>query len=255
MTTDATTPEAPAETPAPAKPPIHIVVGLPTGDTMEAGFGYDLSRMFLHLGATVCAQGALEMRAFMVQDSLIHEARNEIVETMLRKTDATHLLFLDSDMRFPWQLPLQLLYHAKPIIGVNYSTRAGMPRPTALLDETVEEEGPRRYLYPPVDPAEAGEPVEVEAVGMGVCLIERQVLEAVGYPWFEAVYDPVNRRRRGEDVDFCRKAKAKGFGTWVDPLASEAVGHVGRFEYRLRHITAVSAPKLETPPAPRIVLP
>ena len=31
----------------------------------------------------------------------------------------------------------------------------------------------------------------------------------------------------GEDVFFCKKARAHGIETYVDPVASKGVGHVG----------------------------
>lgn len=236
---------------APAKAPIHLVIGIPTGDTMEAGFGYDYGKMMMYLGMNVVAVGAVEMRTFMVQDTLVHKARNDIVETMLAKTDATHLLFLDSDMRFPWHAPLMLIQHNKPVIGVNYSTRSGVPRPVALVD--IDQTEPhRRFLYPQPEPSP---PVEVEAVGMGVCLIQREVFEKVAYPWFDIVYDPVNRRWLGEDVTFCRKVRAAGYGVWVDPILSDTIGHVGRFEYTLGHTKAVEGPKVVAPPPPKIIRP
>lgn len=228
-------------------PPVRVCVLLPTHEKMEAGFAFDLQRMMVRLGATVVADGIMDIRTFMIQGTLVHTARCDLVRDALEKTNCTHMLFLDTDMRFPWQLPLRLLAHNKDIVAVNYSTRKGAPKPITFLDLSVKK-GTGRFLQPPADPSTLTKEnalVKVQAVGMGAALIRREVFEALSYPWFETVYDHVNRKWVGEDVDFCLKAEKAGYEVWVDQLLSEEIGHIGNFEYTMDHVRAANEAREE----------
>ena len=70
---------------------------------------------------------------------------------------------------------------------------------------------------------EGFEPFEVDAVGMGCCLIDTKVF-TVPYPWFkcDSMEEP------GEDVYFCLKAREHGFRVWVDPRVR--FNHIGLFQ-------------------------
>jgi hypothetical protein len=65
-----------------------------------------------------------------------------------------------------------------------------------------------------------GEPFEVEVTG-SLTLIKREVLEAVGDPWFRTSAETYN-----EEFDFCDRVREVGFKVMVDP--SVAVGHIGQ---------------------------
>jgi 2-polyprenyl-3-methyl-5-hydroxy-6-metoxy-1,4-benzoquinol methylase len=71
--------------------------------------------------------------------------------------------------------------------------------------------------------------VEVDFAGAGGLLIRRPVLDAVGWPPFQDVWDPkVGRRIMGHDVNFCLRAKEKGFKTVVD---TDVCSDHGKFNY------------------------
>lgn len=230
-----------ASKPGADRPPVRLVVALPTHETMEAGFAFDLQMMMARLGASVVADGIMDVRAFMIQGTLVHIARCDLVKDILTKTEGTHILFLDSDMRFPWQVATELLSANKDIVGCNYSTRKGAPRTTTFASLDLKEmEDVRRFLQPPAEAYTGDRLVKVDAVGMGICLIRRHVFEAIEYPWFETMYDRVNRRWVGEDVDFCQKAKAAGFDIWCDTHLSERIAHIGRFNYTMEHVRATN---------------
>jgi hypothetical protein len=57
--------------------------------------------------------------------------------------------------------------------------------------------------------------VEVDAIGSGVMMIARRVLEAIPHP-FRNDYDPEGIKTRGLDSNFCRRAKKLGYSVWVD---------------------------------------
>jgi 2-polyprenyl-3-methyl-5-hydroxy-6-metoxy-1,4-benzoquinol methylase len=71
--------------------------------------------------------------------------------------------------------------------------------------------------------------VDVDWAGSGGMLIHRDVLEAVGWPPFQDVWDQaVGRRIMGHDVNFCLKAKEKGFKVVVD---TDVCSDHGKFTY------------------------
>lgn len=253
-------PYVPSITKQEGRPPVRVVVALPTHETMEAGFAFDLQKMMARLGASVVADGMMDIRTFMIQGTLVHCARNDLVRDALNKTDCTHVFFLDSDMRFPWQSLLRLLAANKDIVGVNYSVRKGIPKPVAFADLEAKGEF-QRFLQPTRQPFTGDQYVKVHGLGMGMVLIRREVFEAIQFPWFETVYDKVNRKWVGEDVDFCIKARAAGYDVWCDTVLSEEIGHVGRMEYTIDHIRSALetreeiAAQQEAQKAPLIVTP
>lgn len=71
--------------------------------------------------------------------------------------------------------------------------------------------------------------VEVDWAGSGGLLIRRDVLEAVGWPYFQDIWDEgVSRRIMGHDVNFCLRAKEKGFKVVVD---TDVCSDHGKFTY------------------------
>lgn len=67
--------------------------------------------------------------------------------------------------------------------------------------------------------------VEVDEVGTGCILIRRRVFEALADPWFEL--GQIKSDEMGEDLYFCRKARAAGFRIAVD--LDNTAGHFARF--------------------------
>jgi len=67
---------------------------------------------------------------------------------------------------------------------------------------------------------------EVDAAGSAGMLIRREVLDRLGYPWFENSHGTI----LNEDVVFCQKARAEGFRVFA--TADVQMGHIGAFNVR-----------------------
>jgi len=157
---------------------------------------------------------------------LLSKARNLIVEGFL-STNSNYLLFADTDMHF---LPgaVEALYEAdKPIVGALYygvNQEDGTTFPVALT----KQDG----VYKPLPGGDIPERgcKRVDAVGMGLTLIKREVLESLDVnpatlqPFSETIMEG---RAVGEDVTFCLRAKQKGFHTWL--CGDARVGHAKTF--------------------------
>lgn len=72
---------------------------------------------------------------------------------------------------------------------------------------------------------------EVGACGFGCVLVDARVFREVGYPQFEYHHALDHADTLSEDVDFCMKARSKGFRVWCDP--SIRCGHIGERVFTL----------------------
>jgi hypothetical protein len=132
-------------------------------------------------------------------------------------SDAEWFLNIDSDNP-PTANPLELIALDKDVIGVAtpvYHCDAKKPgdRPYYLnaYKEAVGEVG-----YKEFQPQTGIQ--EVDAVGTGCFLVARRVLEdpVMRQAPFHRTTDSAGRVEFGNDINFCRRAKQRGFSIWCD---------------------------------------
>lgn len=168
------------------------------------------------------------MNVHMVNGTLIADQRQKLAMMALQHK-ADHLLFLDSDMRFPRDLVRRLMAHDKDAVACNYSTRRLPAKPVAWSDfssQTLLSSHDRNGVEP------------VDAVGMGAMLVKSSVFDKLPQPWFQIVYSKSGRAFIGEDIYFCQLAKAHGVTVHVDHDTSKLVRHIGSFEFSHDHVAA-----------------
>jgi GT2 family glycosyltransferase len=163
---------------------------------------------------------------FTSMGTLIANQRQELVGEALQ-SGASHILFLDTDMRFPKDTIDRLLAHDKPIVAANYATRR-MPVKTVAFKTA----GSWDCVYTTEDKTGLE---KVAAVGMGVMLIKREVFETLELPWFIIGYSPKTFEFSGEDIFFCRQAQKAGYDIMIDHDLSKQVKHIGSFEFAHEH--------------------
>jgi hypothetical protein len=184
-----------------------IVIASLTKEYFNSGFTFDLVNLIRKEPDTL----------FLVAEgTLLCNQRTDLVKNFL-KTDATHILFIDSDMRFPDTVLRALLSAKKDIIGANCLQRKKRI-PTAVINEE------------PITSTNQTGLQEVDSLGFGVILIDRVVFETIPEVWFATPYD--GEKFVGEDRYFCHIAKQRGFQIWIDHDLSQAVGHCGIVEQR-----------------------
>lgn len=225
-------------------PPLKVAICLPTHDMVPAGFMYDLANMAAFSGMTLIADDVADMSLMMMQGTIIQASREKLAQDALI-ADCTHLLWLDTDMRFPKDTLIRLLNRNKPIVGINYSKRKAPPDYTAFSSIDYNPETGRWGTKLPTRPDDYGLQ-EAAAIGFGVTLIQSRVFWDIadeeagpGKPFFDFTHIGKGADWKGEDVYFCEKAKAAGYTTYVDADLSKRCAHVGQFEYRLDHVHAV----------------
>ena len=218
---------------------------------------------------SLCQQYGVETRfSYLFNESLITRARNYLVDEFLR-SDATHLMFIDSDIHFNPQDILTLLAMDKDIIGAPYPkksiswgnvARAVQKNPNIPPGELAGIIG--EFVFNPV----AGtsqfsvlEPLEVMEIGTGMMMIKKEVFKKFedAYPqyrykpdhggnsqfdgsryihaYFDTIIDrgpdaPGNSERYlSEDYFFCQMCRKIGIQIWLCPWMKTE--HVGTYAF------------------------
>ena len=206
--------------------------------------------------------------SFLFNESLIQRARNALAHGFL-KTDFTHLLFIDADIRFNPQDVMPMLLADKPIICGIYPKKeinwdqihkaavAGVP-PSEL----------RKYSgsfvvnlvgYAGETQVQVDQPVEIWNGGTGFMLIKREVFEQLRDHVPSYINDThdlggnIGKERISEDYHFCKEWREKCAGTvWAAPWAQLA--HVGTHMFDgilmpppTAHVTAPTSTPIHTP--------
>lgn len=202
----------------------YIALCTPARDMVHTMFTYDLVNMVAY--HTLNTNDAVSLK--ISQGTLIANQRAELCLDAMREK-CTHVLFIDSDMRFPQDMIERLLQHDLDIVATNCARRRMPTGPTAQI---YKENGERELVY--TMPETTGLQ-EVGSVGMGVMLIKANVFATLSEPWFETPWRHDKRGYIGEDVFFCKKAREAGFKIWIDHDVSKEIGHIGMFEFKHDH--------------------
>jgi len=202
----------------------YIAVCTPARDMVHTMYSYDLVNMVAY--HTINTNDAVSLK--ISQGTLIANQRAELSLDAMAE-GCTHILFIDSDMRFPQDMIERLLKHDLDIVATNCARRRMPTGPTAQL---YKENGDRELVW--TMPESTGLQ-EVGSVGMGVMMIKANVFAALSEPWFETPWRVDKRGYVGEDVFFCQKAAAAGFKIWIDHDVSKEIGHIGTFEFKHDH--------------------
>ena len=153
--------------------------------------------------------------------SNLPHARTWLAQNARDENHATHILWVDSDMRFPSDSLHRLLAHGEKIVGCNYTRRAAPYTPSALdLDEKIV------YTRDDSTGLEA-----VGILGFGLLLTDVSVFDGLPHPWF-AQLDATGLCT--EDVVWCKKVRAAGNTIWLDHKLSKEVGHIGSVAFTYR---------------------
>lgn len=213
---------------------------------------------------TICMKYGVAVQFFyLFNESLITRARNYLVDEFLR-TDATHLLFIDSDIDYNPMDVLAMLALDKPIIGAPY------PKKTIAWEKIYDaaklglvDDNPNKleqyagdYVFNPVPGTvelRLDEPVEVLEIGTGFMMVQRRVFEQFrdAYPdfsyrpdhnrtkafdgsreihmFFQALIDPESKRYLSEDYMFCQWSRKIGIPIYFCPWMKTK--HSGMYIY------------------------
>jgi hypothetical protein len=188
-----------------------ILIATPTRDSVTAGTTGDLIRL--------CRRHP-DARWIAALGIYIAHLRESSASAAVQ-AGASHVLFIDSDMRVPEDTIDRLVAHDCDIVGANYVQRT-MPDwwVSRLCGSTVSSLGKRGLE-------------RVDSTGFGVMLIRTDVFRRLPQPWFSTPFD--GKTYLGEDVAFCQQATAAGLSVMIDHDLSQHVRHTGAIEYGVEH--------------------
>lgn len=215
---------------------------------------------FVQLREVCALQRVTFTFSFAFNESLIQRARNNLVHQFL-KTDHTHLVFIDADMRFDANEVFRMLLADKDILcavfpkkeinweGVSRAARAGVApeqlkyHAGALVVNFLDNQPPGEV---PID-----QPLEIASAGTGIMLIHRRVFEGISgvttyasnvtdlggqiaigeriREYFPVYVDSASGELLSEGYAFCKLAREHGFKVWAAPWVR--VGHHGAYLY------------------------
>lgn len=204
----------------------------------------------------VCGQHQIPLRcAFMFNESLITRARNGLAHQFL-ESDATHLFFVDADIKFNPADAYHMIQADVPLIcGIYPKKEINWPQVYQAVKEDVPIEKIGGYTGSFVVNLVGGEssvtvaadkPAEIMAGGTGFMLIKREVFEAlkpitptykndlpnlgigtVMYDFFQTSHCKDTGRLLSEDYHFCVKYREVGGKVYAAPWCK--LGHWGSY--------------------------
>lgn len=216
--------------------PFKIIVSIPTHEHVHALFAYDLAQMMTLTTSLMPPDEGHSLGLAMNIGTYIHNSRTELLQQAL-ETKSTHVLWLDSDMRFPADSLIRLLKHRQAVVGINYSKRRIPAEFVAVERMPTKKDLVGRFLY---TGRESEGLAEVQSMGFGMVLMETAALVNLPDPkhdpwfWFAKTEDG---RTIGEDVYFCTEMLRKRLKLrlFVDQDLSWQCEHMGSFGYKCAH--------------------
>lgn len=184
-------------------------------------------------------------------DAAVDRARSQCATQFLLDSDADVLLQVDSDIVFQADDAIRICQAAmeRDIVGGVYVTRGSGRHcfPTSLIAND------RRVAY-----GNDSSPVAARYLAGGFVAAHRRVFERLCldfpllnsdeenmrfYPFYIPMWAPGETgtmQYLSEDWAFCHRAKAAGFGVWIDP--SVRLLHLGLHPYRLEDMLTEEVP-------------
>lgn len=188
---------------------MKLLIGIPSHDYMHAEFVKCLTALTMRL-----SRDHINFDVFINNGTLVYMARDRIACKAINE-GYSHVLWLDADMIFNDSLFDDLMDNRKDFVtGIAAARR----KPYGLcvfrrLDDINHIE---RFEQLPT------EPFRVAGCGFACVLISTDILKSVQVS-HRTCFLP--EHDWGEDLTFCRRATAKGYEIWADPVVR--LGHIG----------------------------
>lgn len=232
----------------------HVFIGTPMFGGNCSGH-YVMSLLNLH--KALVENGISCSCEFLYNECFVTVARNRLVDAFM-KTNATHLLFIDADIKFNAEDVVKMVKADKDIICGVYSRRSiDWNSIKEAAKNNVPAEELKYYtgnlvgnLLNNDEKIIIDEPYEIKHGGTGLMLIKRSVFEQLEQEvplyrpsldylyggkdemhreYFRLIRDPENQSFVGEDYQFCELWRQNGGKVFAAPWTR--ISHVGSYEY------------------------
>ena len=204
-----------------------VMIAVP-GAEWKGDFGMSLISLIAASENPIEGFDQLELGIHNAKGSLLPQLRQKLVDAA-QEAEATHILFLDTDMKFPPHTLGILLEHNKDIVACNCPTKLLPSTPTARLAPC--EFAPKGTPVYQEDFLEREDPLlQVWRVGTGIMMVKMEVFANISMPNFPISYTQENGFV-GEDWGFCELAEKAGYEIFIDVHLSHAIEHVGNLAF------------------------
>ena len=198
-------------------PTRRVLIAIPTAKYIEPETFKSIYDLELPEGVTADFQYFYGYR--------IDQIRNLIAHWVVNGYD--YLFAVDSDISFAPDTLKRLMSHDCDVVSGIYRQRT--PEQTLEVYQRNAVGGVSNISWQDLQGRGL---VEVAACGFGCVLVKNQVLREIGAPQFQYHVALDHNHTISEDVDFCRKAVAKGFRIWAD--TDVICQHHGMSVYRVQ---------------------
>lgn len=203
--------------------PLKVLICAPLNGLVYAEFARSLARAMAYFAPMPYA-GEKTVDFTYIHGTNSAEKRNFLVSRAYQ-LDATHILWVDPDIKFPPDAIPALLNHGKSVVAINYPTKEIQARPTAYA-ETDD------YVGPVWSGDNAEGLQEVSHCGMGLMLCDVRVFEALELPYFHCEPAPPDFLTIvSEETYLCHKMTKAGIKIYIDHDLSKRCARIGDFEY------------------------
>ncbi len=226
---------------------LHLVIGTPMYGGMCTS---EYTQSIIHLSEAANKSNVKFTTIFLGNESLIQRGRNTIAHHFLSMPDATHLMFIDADMKFRVEDVVQMIAADKgliigpvPLKGYNWEEI----RQRALAgEEDIKDTGGIFNInhLPGVTMEDENTPFEIEHGGCAFMMIRRDVFEELSphtpvytnggaslpdgvevKDFFRVEVMPETKHLLSEDYFFCDSYRKIGGKVWIAPWVR--AGHFG----------------------------
>jgi len=163
--------------------------------------------------------------------SNIATGRNDLVKEAI-DAGMTHILFLDDDMTFPFDMLDHLCKYDAPVVAANCCQKRDEITFTAI-----DLEGKR------LDSRGKTGWEQVRRAGTGIILIDLDIFSQLPLPYFNFEWNEASGKLIGEDYYFCRALNRANIPIIIDHDISQHIGHVGSYTYGLGKSALQPKPK------------
>ena len=226
---------------------MHLVIGTPMYGGMCTS---EYTQSIIHLSEAANKSGVKFTTIFLGNESLIQRGRNTIAHHFLSLPDATHLMFIDADIKFRVEDVVQMIKADKgliigPVPLKGYNWEQIRQRALAGEDEIQRTGGVFNINHlPGISMVNEEEPFEIEHGGGAFMMIRRDVFEELAphtpvytnggaslpdgveiKDYFRVEINKDTNHLLSEDYFFCNSYRQIGGKVWCAPWVE--TGHFG----------------------------
>ncbi len=206
---------------------MRLFIGIPSNRDHSPDFVASLVALVQNAAVNGLMGGAASRKledlrvCIKVNCSNIATGRNDLVQGAI-DGGFTHILFLDDDMTFRFDMLDDLCKYDAPVVAANCCQKREEIVFTAVgLDKKrVDSRGKTGWE-------------QVMRVGTGIMLVDISIFKDLPKPWFNFEWNEASGRLIGEDYYFCRMLNRNNIPIIIDHDVSQHIGHVGSYTYGL----------------------